>query len=282
MGDSLPTIQARPKGAGLGRHADRLAELTRPSIRLLPQGIADAALETGQTRLGGNPDLPASTRWPEYRGVPQSFIAQINLADVQQYDLQHQLPDAGLLSFFYDAEQSVWGFDPAQNDGWKVLYTEASVDVGRREFPAALPVHSRFRPITLQPHREITYAPLGTELEAVGLSPDDGAAYDELIEADGAPLHRLLGHPDPIQGDMQLECQLASHGLYVGDPSGYRDSRAADLRAGAVDWRLLLQIDSDEEADMMWGDAGRIYYWMHKDAMRERRWDEAWLILQCF
>jgi hypothetical protein len=44
----------------------------------------------------------------------------------------------------------------------------------------------------------------------------------DLLSGDG-PIHRLLGHPDPVHGDMQLECKLAANGLYCGDPSGYRD-----------------------------------------------------------
>jgi hypothetical protein len=38
------------------------------------------------------------------------------------------------------------------------------------------------------------------------------------------PAHHLGGYPDPIQGeDMELDCQLASNGLYCGDESGYND-----------------------------------------------------------
>jgi uncharacterized protein YwqG len=81
---------------------------------------------------------------------------------------------------------------------------------------------------------------------------------------------------------MQLECQLVAHGLYCGDASGYEDPRAQALEPGATDWRLLLQIDSEEDAGMMWGDSGRIYYWMTRDALAGRRWDEAHMILQCY
>jgi hypothetical protein len=42
---------------------------------------------------------------------------------------------------------------------------------------------------------------------------------------------RLLGHPDPIQGGMRLECQLVSHGLYCGDSTGTTILQAADLEA---------------------------------------------------
>jgi len=67
-------------------------------------------------------------------------------------------------------------------------------------------------------------------------------------------VHRLLGHPDQEQNDMQTECQLVSHG------SGYGDPNARLLEAGAKDWELLLQIHSDPNAGMEWGDIGKIYY----------------------
>jgi uncharacterized protein YwqG len=80
---------------------------------------------------------------------------------------------------------------------------------------------------------------------------------------------------------MELECQLVTNGIYCGDPSGYEGPRAAVLEAGSADWRLLMQLDSDDEAGMMWGDAGRLYFWIREADLRERRFDKVWLILQC-
>ena len=95
--------------------------------------------------------------------------------------------------------------------------------------------------------------------------------------------HKLLGHSENIQGDMELECQLVTNGLYCGDPSGYQDPRAAALIAGAADWVLLLQIDSDEDnCGMMWGDSGRIYLWIRREDLQARRFAQAHLILQCY
>jgi hypothetical protein len=51
---------------------------------------------------------------------------------------------------------------------------------------------------------------------------------------------------------MRLQCQLASNGIYVGGPDGYRHPRVGDLKAGAADWLLLWQIDTDEDAKWMW------------------------------
>jgi hypothetical protein len=55
----------------------------------------------------------------------------------------------------------------------------------------------------------------------------------QLDLADEPPRHRAFGWPEPVQNAMQLECQLASNGIYVGGPEGYRDPRVRDLKAGA-------------------------------------------------
>jgi uncharacterized protein YwqG len=51
--------------------------------------------------------------------------------------------------------------------------------------------------------------------------------------------------------------------------------------AAAAEWRLLLQIDSEQDAGMLWGDVGRIYYWIRARDLAARHLDQAWLILQC-
>ncbi len=94
-------------------------------------------------------------------------------------------------------------------------------------------------------------------------------------------MHQLLGHPAPIQNEMRLECQLVSHGLYCGDARGGRDPRAKELAPGAADWRLLLQVDTDDDAGMMWGDCGRLYFWIREDDLRDCAFENAWMILQC-
>ncbi len=99
--------------------------------------------------------------------------------------------------------------------------------------------------------------------------------------------HRMLGYSQPNQeGDMRLECQLVSNGLYCGDGSGYIDPRADALAAGASDWRLLLQIDTDdtEGSGPGWGwvDCGRLYLMIRNEDLRAQTFDRSWLILQCY
>jgi uncharacterized protein YwqG len=95
------------------------------------------------------------------------------------------------------------------------------------------------------------------------------------------PIHRCGGHPQEIQGDMRLECQLVTNGIYCGDPSGYQDPRRAVLERGAADWHLLLQVDSDEKRlGWMWGDAGRVYFWARRQDIEATEFGGAWAVLQ--
>jgi uncharacterized protein YwqG len=80
---------------------------------------------------------------------------------------------------------------------------------------------------------------------------------------------------------MELECQLASNGVYCGEPAAYRDPETARLREGAEDWRLLLQFDSDDDLEVMWGDGGVLYFWIREQDARAGRFDNAWVVLQC-
>lgn len=272
--------------------------LARPSVRLLAREQADSG-EIAASRLGGEPDLPSDTPWPEY-DEPLSFIAQVDLSECHQTSATNALPPAGLLSFFYVADQSVWGFDPKDRGAWRVFFTPPNVSLRRTPLPESIPKDARYRPVGLRAVQELTYAPEESyELGQLSLTRDELSAYSDALFAHGdarfgastarfgdvpegdAIMHRLLGHPDPIQGDMQLECQLTSHGLYTGNPEGYADPRVADLSSGAADWHLLFQVDSEDAAGMMWGDVGRLYYWIRDSDLSAFNFDNCWMVLQC-
>ncbi|MCA9404210.1 MAG: DUF1963 domain-containing protein, partial [Candidatus Omnitrophica bacterium] len=93
---------------------------------------------------------------------------------------------------------------------------------------------------------------------------------------------QMFGYPNPIQQDMmQLECQLVTNGLYCGDTSGYENPRALELAKGKDDWVLLFQLDEHPPSEMVWGDAGMLYFWIRKQDLAERRFERTWMILQC-
>jgi uncharacterized protein YwqG len=294
---------AKLQEAKLGRIAAGVADLGKPSFRLRTARAADEEIPVGASKLGGLPDLPAGCAWPSNSEKELAFIAQINLAHLPD---PGPGPREGLLSFFYDADQSAWGFDPKQRSHWEVLFFDSAESLQRIEQPASLVrpkgFMERLKALKGETVKRSYYNPLAVSFAPFLSIPDtssnalqeilvaeDEAEQDEEAYGDfrssypfDGSAHQLFGWPSPIQNEMELECQLASNGLYVGDATGYDDPRAESLRQGAADWMLLLQIDSDDDANMMWGDAGMIYYWIRRADLEQRRFDKTWFILQCF
>jgi uncharacterized protein YwqG len=121
-------------------------------------------------------------------------------------------------------------------------------------------------------------------VQALALTEPELEEYSRICEVafGGKPTHQVSGFPTPVQSDsMELECQLASHGVYCGDAKGYESKEAAALEGGVADWRLLFQIAADDDFGAMWGDAGNIYFWVQETDARAVRFEDVWLVLQC-
>ena len=241
-----------------------------------------AGPEGSRSHLGGSPALPDDFSWPERKGAPLAFLARLDLAELERALPVEWLPPSGSLLFFYDAENQPWGFDPGDRDGWAVLRLPESTGTAagaRAPGGEALPR----RGISFQPIRSLPSSERSA-IAALRFSYKEQDAYEALRDRPfgGRPQHQVGGFPSPVQGDgMELECQLASNGLFCGDESGYRDPRAAELEAGAADWRLLLQVDSDDDLGVMWGDLGRLYFWVREEDARAGDFSGVWLVLQC-
>ena len=240
------------------------------------------------SRLGGLPCLPPEIAWPEWRGQPLAFLAQFDLSEIPENCDRHGLPTTGLLYFFYDQDQLTRGFDPKDIGSWRVLYTESEVnDCMDRGAPEGLIAECIYQAKPIKFDAIQTYPDAqDPRIEALGLNDlqfDQYCDRRDSVYPEGQPAHQLFGHSSPIQTNaMDLECQLASNGLYCGDSSGYKDPRAKDLEPGRKDWLLLFQLDSDDDANMMWGDVGRLYFWIRKQDLRSFRFDQCWMILQCY
>lgn len=275
-------VKAAFVAAGLSRLLKDINFISKTSIRLYTTPTDKYDLSIGASRIGGIPDLPPGIPWPEWKGLPQSFIAQIQLDDVRQYVTNAGLPQSGMLWFFYDAQQETYGADPADRGGWSVIFSEEYSSLRRTSAPANLPATSQFKACSTSFASEITLSQQ-PKLEIPGFdwTDDEQKKYETLLSTfpnpdDHAALHnRLLGYPETIQDDMRLECQLASHGV-----TDLNDPRAAELSKGAMDWQLLLQIDTDERIGMRWGDAGMIYYWITRFDLQAHHFDHVWLVLQ--
>lgn len=317
----LPTDDVRSRLARVARFsldpdlADAWLAMLTPGVRLLT--VTSSAPQTGQEQiarpwrragtadlqrpagsasgltagwLGGPALLPEGVPWPEWDGHgPLAHIATIDCTQLHSV-VPPQLRDSGFpatgwLSFFYfdgsvdGGVEVVGAMFAGTAAGAKVQYTPPGRAV--RAHPPA--------PVDEYPAVEITAEPVLTyptwEHPRLyqGGRPADG--WDDLYEAinqleprPAIPVHQVGGHPDPVQGPVELEvaCGLASRGrqdkISRTDPS---------VIAVADDLVLLAQLDTDDRAGFLWGDAGVLYYLIRPADLAAGRFDRAVFTWQC-
>ncbi len=89
-----------------------------------------------------------------------------------------------------------------------------------------------------------------------------------------------------IQNSMFEECDIVTKGYYLGNPEGWREIPKAirqEAEQTAKDrWMLLLQLDTVEcdDFELMFGNCGHIYFYITKEDLKARHFDNIWLILQ--
>jgi uncharacterized protein YwqG len=275
---NLTTTKIRSTKAYLMRNLETLtSSITVPGVH------AVSVHASSKSHFGGSPNLPSSISWPEWRGNKLSFLARISLHELQRTQQIDWLPENGALLFFYDTDEQPWGFDPKDRGGCAVflvpdLEEPLTDSADKLEHVFFQHMSIAFRSINTFPSAE------RAQVEALSMSDEEHDEYWDLLDTpfQGLPKHQITGMPSPVQGDcMELECQLVSNGLYCGNSSGYDDPRAKGLEAGSQDWRLLLQLDTDDDAGIMWGDCGTLYFWVRAQDAAEGRFENTWLILQC-
>jgi uncharacterized protein YwqG len=254
-------------------------------ISLSPSSEARIAL--GQSKMGGLPDLPKGLKWFEYKGEPMSFVAQINLWEVAQYDTENRLPKEGILYFFYDATQSSWGFDPKHKGCSKVYHYKGDLqDLETCAAPDNLDDDAIFSPSVIEFSAKCNMPDYESDLlYDVDLEDEEYVLYSQLDAGinEAEYINKLLGHANNIQSGMELECELVRNGLYCGDSTGFKSPKAKALKRHISAWHLLFQVDSnDDTCNMVWGDAGRLFFWIREEDLKSENFDAAWLILQSY
>lgn len=232
--------------------------------------------------LGGDPLLPPNHAWPSVDGRPMRFLARISLREADVCARLPQLPDEGALLFFYDGDSLPAGWDPNDKDRFAVLHLPDLAAPLTPETFTAMTCTARgvgFSPTLTYPSWE------HPAVEALGLSDEEFDEYESFTDAlyCGKPRHQLCGNPSTIQGEgMELICQLASSGYFCGSDWSHLGEVMPQMQDAAKRWHLVLQIDSDEELEFDWGDAGTVYFWAPADSQGKLQIHAAWVAMQCF
>lgn len=251
---------------------DLIRSVARPAIRLEPG--------EGASRLGGLPEVPTDFAWPYGAdGKPLAFLAQIDLAALPPIAQAIGLPSSGTLWFFYAQDQGAWGFLPTDRLEWRVLYSDQPAgDFKEAWAPGGLAVS--YTPVPLQASVIETYPDLDT-IKATGIDCRDSQLelYLDHVSPEVDRRHIMGGYCSAVQDhDMPLQCQLVSNGTAYDGPEAFKRA----LASGAQEWRLLLQLGSEEKAGMQWADSGMLYFWIREDDLVQRRFDKVWMILQSY
>jgi uncharacterized protein YwqG len=275
------------EAVGLGEHAATVAQAAKDAVRITPVATEEHRQVLGGSRFGGLPDLAVDQEWPVWKRGPLGFVAQIELAALTPFLPSGLLPSTGWLSFFYNPEQDTWGFDPADAEGFRVIYTAGSASIRRMRAREALDDLGRFQACDLMFSQDLSLPSLdGDAFREAGLHRAPTEKLEDLMEAlwgdhGWGSRSKLFGFADEIQNPMEEECALVAGGVYCGDGSALQDPRAGALTANARLWELLLQVSSHEEAQMMWGDMGMLYFWLRAEDRQAQHFEKSWLILQC-
>ena len=283
---------------------DKLFEIVKKSSVDIKYKPADNTLPIGTSKFGGKPHLPEDFIWPYYEGKgfgdviknrPLSFLAQINLQEVKQYDKDNLLPESGMLYFFYELETMEWGYNIKHKGSARVYYYENIDNVKELDFPEDLDedyiipefemLFSSKDDIPDFPELEIQLKSLRNEYPQLIADFNADEYIEEFenrvdLEYDSV---KLLGYSELIQGLATLECELVTKGYDCGE--GLEELTKEQLEKAEEDsnkWILLFQMSSlvTDDYELSFCE-GIIYFYIKKSDLKNKNFENVWMILQC-
>lgn len=252
----------------------------KPSIRIKTEQLQGEYV-LGGSRMGGLPDLPLDTHWPTLENkYPMIFLGQINLKDLSSFSCASILPKDGILSFFvvdpHDEKFEKFvllkpGVFESKNIT-KVLFI-AGKDLVRKNAPAGVSV---LKSCVLTFGEEETFPQFeSAAYEAIGVGQ---GIFTELVSdavEEEQTLHRILGYPDQIQGDVAASVQQCFE-------KNWENPDWESLAEQGKELILLFQMDSDDNLDVMWGDGGMLYFYIKPEDLANTDFSNVWCEEQCY
>jgi uncharacterized protein YwqG len=249
----------------------------KPYVAIKP--ILSNQLTLWQSKFGGDPYFPKQLSYPTNpEGKPLYLLAQINLSEVPSLK---GFPSQGILQFYIDGHHHLYGFDPddmMNQSYFKVIYFE-QIDTNQEN----LMTDFRFLPDIIE--AEVLLPFLGNfALEfTIKYEPISGDDYrlepflqsliDSNISSQGLDLFDLID--DYAELHHGEEHKLGGYPYFTqGDPR-------ENLVKGIEPYQLLLQIISDDKADIWWGDTGVGNFFIQPSALESRDFSKVIYYYDC-
>ena len=234
----------------------------------------------GNHRFGGMPDLPNDLLYPEFfddynnETYKYEFLGQINCGEIAH--LQDYLPRTGMLFFFFETIHRMYG---GTNNPAKVMYSADTLGLvsGKRFQFAKGDYFEMF---------DVAYSAYTVDAAKINSVPSFYAAY--------VNKHLFMGEAEKLMDDSQLLDCLYNHFegpineknpfQYAVNAHGFTQHEAPELQASLVkkgnpqDWMTLLTITS--AGDMQWGDAGDLFFVIHKSDLAQADFSNVFVTME--
>jgi hypothetical protein len=264
----------RPTRSG-AKSGDAERILARMKTMAAPTLLMKTAA-SGFSKLGGDPELPRGMDWPIGPDGALAFLAQVDLEAARDAGGPDWLPGKGALYVFCDERFGM-------RDQIRIVFS--TTEAGPPCEPPANQKRGRRRPerrVGFSAHPSLPSLDwLGEDVREIDLSEDDLEELSDLpgIELGDAPHHRLGGYPVEIQEEqlpIYAECEARSLEYRASTPV------PSAIEQAAADWRMLIQIDSDPELEMNWGDGGQFYVLIREQDARARDFSQTVTLSQTY
>lgn len=231
------------KVSGLSSREDLVAlvkPLIRPAVKVVVQKSGRPPENSQQlSHFGGQPYFEKGEYWPlTEKGRPLDFIFQIVNTGEQL------LPDhIKVVQFFYDWDMQPWD---SGTPGWTVKTYEAIDPAKQLLIPRPLELPwAKYCPVSFTPIQSLP------DWEGIDHYSSEASKLSCILNED-----EPWGHYDEVSKELVGETEYQS---IIGGYPKWLQGEATPSDDDDNNLPLLMQIDSETNADIRWGDQGLIY-----------------------
>lgn len=228
----------REKKESLEDYKELFQSTIKPYIKIDAKPESD--LPPWQSKFGGTPYMPEGVIWPQMSdGSDLHLLAQINFAEVPELD---PFPQKGILQFWLGVND-LYGLDfadPVRQDSFRLVYYP---DLEKTGLQTAFGDKLKWN----------ESSPFGDDCPSFSLS----FSKEKMpVNFDDFQADKLLKNlPEALVHDYMDAFDHTGHRI-----GGYAHFTQSDPRESKYEYSvkdiLLLQIDSDDKNNILWGDCG--------------------------
>lgn len=248
---------------------------TRPIIEIEAQKGKTKAWES---KFGGSPYLPSGYEYPrDSEGNPMKLLAQINFEELPDIGL---FPAQGMLQFYISASRkSLYGLDfshPARQDDYRIIYIP---EVKQDE--ALQNTSDRVGEIPEDDHFPIPYECALNFTEARQCVASTDFQFKKIFGTDAYDLAYKAFEDEEEITEFYERLALAGHRM--GGYAYFTQQDPRTTRNSFKDYEvLLLQIDTDNENEIEWGDSGVANFFIKLEDLKNLDFSKALYHWDCF